>query len=201
MNLSQKELKTIQNADFFSIKKQVFNKILLELNELRDHIKASKTFQSFDFPKEMDIEYGKVSKGENYNGLPWIVLDFPRIFNKNGIFAFRTMFLWGKGFFFTLHLSGKYLKKYKEFVSSKIPLLQQHQVYFYQDATDEWQHEVILPFYQELDQMTIETVNNWLQKQIYCKFARKLELSAFQALPTFGLETFELFFANSLNKN
>ncbi len=193
MNLSEKELTIIQDADFFRVKQQIIQKTLIELNNLRDEVKKTAAFQNFDFPEEMDIEYGKISKGENYNSLPWIVLDFPRRFNKNGVFAFRSMFLWGKGFFFTLHLSGQYLENYKTLILSKVPELKSHQVYFYTDS-DEWQHEVILPFYQQLNQITPDKIQSSLQNQTYCKLARRLELSNIQNLTAFGLETFELFF-------
>ena len=34
----------------------------------------------------------KIAKGENYLGLPYVILDYPRIFGKEDVFAFRTMF-------------------------------------------------------------------------------------------------------------
>jgi hypothetical protein len=37
------------------------------------------------------------------------VLDYPRIFTEEDVFAFRTLFWWGNYLSFTLHLKGKYL--------------------------------------------------------------------------------------------
>jgi len=34
----------------------------------------------------------KISKGENYEGLPWVILDFPRYFDKENVFAIRCFF-------------------------------------------------------------------------------------------------------------
>ncbi|MEJ7912302.1 MAG: hypothetical protein WKF70_04050 [Chitinophagaceae bacterium] len=48
----------------------------------------------------------KISKGENYRGLPYMVLDYPRSFQGNNIMIFRTMFWWGNFFSTTLHVSG-----------------------------------------------------------------------------------------------
>ena len=56
----------------------------------------------------------KISKGENYKGLPWLVLDYPRYFNKEDIFAIRTLFWWGNFFSITLHISGKYKMRYEK---------------------------------------------------------------------------------------
>jgi len=50
----------------------------------------------------------KISRGENYKGLPWVILDYPRVFGKEDIFAIRTMFWWGHAFSMTLHLRGRY---------------------------------------------------------------------------------------------
>ena len=50
----------------------------------------------------------KISKGENYKGLPYVMLDYPRIFGREDVLAIRTMFWWGHAFSVTLHLKGKY---------------------------------------------------------------------------------------------
>ncbi|MGZ8560450.1 MAG: hypothetical protein ACXWV3_02585 [Flavisolibacter sp.] len=53
----------------------------------------------------------KISRGENYLGLPWLILDYPRISGVPGIFFIRTMFWWGRFFSSTLHVSGIYKEK------------------------------------------------------------------------------------------
>ena len=53
----------------------------------------------------------KISRGENYRGLPWVMLDYPRIFGREDVLAIRTMFWWGHAFSVTLHLKGKYLQR------------------------------------------------------------------------------------------
>lgn len=56
----------------------------------------------------------KIFKGENYLSFPYVNMDFPRIFKKENIFAFRTMFWWGHHFSFTIHFSGKYLNMFHQ---------------------------------------------------------------------------------------
>src|SRR4051812_25707955 len=53
----------------------------------------------------------KISKGENYMGLPSLIFDYPRLSSANDLFFIRTMFWWGNFFSSTLHLSGKYKEK------------------------------------------------------------------------------------------
>jgi hypothetical protein len=51
----------------------------------------------------------KISRGENYRGLPWVMLDYPRAFGREDVLAIRTMFWWGHGFNVTLHLKGRWM--------------------------------------------------------------------------------------------
>ncbi len=50
------------------------------------------------FPENTDLYRGKIHRGENYLGLPWLALDFPAYYTKEKICAFRVFFWWGKGF-------------------------------------------------------------------------------------------------------
>jgi len=58
--------------------------------------------------KEPFIISPKISKGEYYMGLPYLILDYPRTSNGADLFFIRTMFWWGNFFSSTLHLSGKF---------------------------------------------------------------------------------------------
>ena len=54
----------------------------------------------------------KISRGENYLGLPYVMLDYPRLFGREDVLAIRTFFWWGHVFSVTLHLKGEYLRRY-----------------------------------------------------------------------------------------
>lgn len=54
----------------------------------------------------------KIARGEKYEGLPWLMLDYPRKFSNGNVFAIRTFFWWGHFFSITLHLSGSYMHAY-----------------------------------------------------------------------------------------
>jgi hypothetical protein len=68
-------------------------------------------FISNAFPQQvkeelLGIVHPKISKGENYKGFPYVIMDYPALFSKDNVFALRTMFWWGNFFSITLHLSG-----------------------------------------------------------------------------------------------
>lgn len=91
----------------------------------------------------------KISRGENYNGLPYVILDYPKHFTKEDIFAIRTMFLWGNDFSITLHLKGRYKVFFERTLFENAVLLKQHGWYM-QVAGDEWQHHYAAATHQPL---------------------------------------------------
>jgi hypothetical protein len=53
----------------------------------------------------------KISKGEKHRELPWVMLDYPRCFDKaSGQLAVRTFFWWGHFFSIQLQASGNFYK-------------------------------------------------------------------------------------------
>ena len=79
----------------------------------------------------------KISKGENYKGFPYVIMDHPAAFKKDNIFAVRTMFWWGNFISITLHLSGEYRELFKEKIFTNIsPDI------FIAAGTDEWHHDL-----------------------------------------------------------
>jgi hypothetical protein len=113
MNFTTTELHTIQNTKFFSIKASVTKKIEHLFADVRDAIKSEIKSNNIIFPPEVDSDNGKIFRGENYLGLPYLVLDYPKHFSKDSVFAFRTMFWWGNFFSFTLHLQGRALEEWR----------------------------------------------------------------------------------------
>lgn len=84
----------------------------------------------------------KISRGEQYKGLPYLMLDYPRIFSKDNVFAIRTMFWWGKYFSVTLHLKGSYAEMFKpamvKLSKERLPTSD----YYVQDSINEWEHDL-----------------------------------------------------------
>lgn len=110
LNLSASELTVLHDQEFFRLKRMCLDKIVTSFGKLElligSHLPEMTGITAMADYKER----GNISKGENYLGLPYVVLDYPAVFGKDGVAAFRTMFWWGNGFSITLHLSGKYLK-------------------------------------------------------------------------------------------
>jgi hypothetical protein len=84
----------------------------------------------------------KISKGEQYKGLPWVMLDYPRVFGKEDVFAIRTMFWWGHCFSVALHLKGEYLRSFLPVILSKREELEAAG-FTPGVAEEEWEHAVM----------------------------------------------------------
>jgi hypothetical protein len=81
----------------------------------------------------------KISKGENYLGLPYVILDHPRYFDGKNVFAIRTMFWWGNFFSMTLHLSGEEKNKFQPKIEKAKSKLSEMNA-FIGTSEDPWQH-------------------------------------------------------------
>jgi len=95
IKFSKKELSLLKDTDFLLTKIKIIEKVNNLFVETKKEVQNSIEKLNFDFPNELDLKKGKISKGEYYKGLPYLVLDFPTHFSEKNIFAYRTMFWWG----------------------------------------------------------------------------------------------------------
>ncbi len=112
IQLSPFEMDLLNNSEWILTKNLIIKKAQRLLEEVQENIWQHAKGSSVNFPSEVIVISPKISKGENYKGLPWLILDYPRYFKKEKVFAIRTMFWWGNFFSTTLHLSGEYKKRY-----------------------------------------------------------------------------------------
>jgi hypothetical protein len=117
----------------------------------------------------------KISRGENYKGLPYVVLDYPRCFGKEDVFAIRTLFWWGKYFSVTLHMKGHYKEVFLTVIRDRIALLAGAGFHICV-SDDEWRHELEEDNYQSLEGMSAETLETIVQSNAFLKFSSKCPL-------------------------
>jgi hypothetical protein len=139
IHLSDFERDLLNNSDWILTKNHIIKKAQQLLAEVQQHVFDYTHFHPHGFPPEVITVSPKISKGENYMGLPWLMLDYPRYFNKENIFAIRTLFWWGNFFSTSLHLSGKYKKQYARSVIQSHQHLAENKFYCCIND-DPWQH-------------------------------------------------------------
>ena len=120
MNFTNKEIDVIYNKEFLITKTIVINKIHDLFEEVRFSLKDTLINSKIKLPSEVDVNIGKIFRGENYQLLPYVNLDFPKLFKGDDIFTYRTLFLWGSFFSSTLQLGGNYFSEHKDIILSNL---------------------------------------------------------------------------------
>jgi hypothetical protein len=168
IQLSEEELKLVQNAQWLLTKNVIIVKVYHLFGDIaawqQQHVSAG------IFPSSP-----KISRGENYKGLPYVMLDHPRLFGKEDVFAVRTMFWWGHYFSVTLHLKGMYQQKYRDLIIANRQLLQQHDFYI-SIGEDEWRHELTEDNYRLLSRLQADELGTRLLATDFCKLSAKISL-------------------------
>jgi hypothetical protein len=169
------EIELLSNAALILTKNALLQKLnhFLEEIQLKQQTIVEKNTSSF--PEEVLKISPKISKGENYKGLPWLVLDHPRHFEQDNIFAIRTMFWWGNFFSITLHLSGRYKKTLQEKIISNYEQLCQQDVYLCISA-NEWEHHFEETNYKKIKKMPITEVEKIIAENKFLKIAVKFSI-------------------------
>jgi len=114
VQLSAEEMRLVRDPAWILTKNSVMGKVVAMFAELSGVIRVGGAHRVAP-PRRAQGSGGKepkISKGENYKGLPWVMLDYPRVFGKEDVYAIRTFFLWGHAFSITLHLKGGYKERF-----------------------------------------------------------------------------------------
>lgn len=107
--LSEAERRLITDAEIILTKNAIIDKVVALFGVLAVNYQAASEHLRQSHRHLFDV-YPKISKGEKHKGLPWVMLDYPRSFDKQqGHFAIRSFFWWGNYFSIRLQLSGAYL--------------------------------------------------------------------------------------------
>lgn len=105
----------------------------------------------------------KVNRGEHYKGLPYLVMDYPRIFSKANVFAFRSLFWWGNFISCTLHLKGEFQTDFKTEVFGILERLKGSESHpaFVSFRGNEWNHNLQTEDYQKVKHFDAESLENY----------------------------------------
>lgn len=134
VKLSKEESELVCNADFILTKNRIIQKVYGLFGELSEEYKRYDS----SFTTEVLSVPPKISRGENYLGLPWVMLDYPRKFSNTDTFAIRSFFWWGKYFSITLQLQGTYKHLFEQKIFHS---LHQHSPgWMVCIADDPWEH-------------------------------------------------------------
>ena len=176
VQFSDAEIDLMSNSEIILTKNKVVQKVKTLLEELQNRMSDHNKNRAELFAKEAFSISAKISKGENYLGLPYLILDYPRFFNQQDICAIRTMFWWGHFFSTTLHLSGPTKIQYTPKIVASFDLLAKNR-YSLGINTDPWLHHFVSDNYSEIAIMDKELFEGKCNGAQHLKIATKVSLN------------------------
>lgn len=194
MNLSDKEIMMMEDTDFLISKVNIIAEIEELLAKTKDRLIEVIKKENVSFLTESKYNKGKISKGENYRNLPFVILDYPSVFESNNIFAYRTMFWWGNNFSCTFQLQGEYLELHRSKLLSNFDLLL-HQNMYICVAETPWEYHYGKDNYIQLSNDHKELIAN----ASFIKLSKKIPLEQIESLPQIS-SSFFLSLLNVLNE-
>jgi hypothetical protein len=187
MSLTKSELDILEDAEFLLAKARLISKVQELLAKVRREINERIKSSAFSFPSDINLKSGKISRGENYKNLPYLVLDHPSLFRTEDIFSFRTMFWWGNFFSATLHLEGQSLEKYRVAIANNIMRLDGEQIYV-AIGDSPWHYH-----YEESNYIPLSKMDkNFIEDCRFLKLSKKTELKNWENIPHFSADFLEL---------
>lgn len=173
------------NAEVMLAKNRILQKVIGSFATLSEEYVV---IASSSLPSILNTKSPKISRGEQYLLLPYVMLDYPRIFGKADICAVRTFFWWGHHFSIHLHLSGMYKTQYQSKVEIAINdgLLQD---WFWCINQNEWHHHFEEDNYVPIKKMFDQ---QYEERADFLKIAKKIPLHEWNSSAKTLIESFRL---------
>jgi hypothetical protein len=179
IRLSALEMELVQNSNWILTKRAIIEKVYELFGQLANEYTSAVTAHKSFFPAGVIAVAPKISKGENYHGLPYVMLDYPRYFDKENVFAIRTFFWWGNFFSSTLHLKGKYKTAFEKNIVANYDLLIKHN-YSLCISNDEWDFRFTENNYQPVASLNKNDREKIIVTSEFIKLSAKMPLSQWE---------------------
>jgi hypothetical protein len=176
IQLSSAEKELMMNAEVILTKNMVLQKIRSLLNAVQEKQRGFSAIHATN-NSEIFLISPKISRGEYYLGLPYIILDYPRMASANNFFFIRTMFWWGHYFSSTLHLSGTYKSAFRDKISASHSSLQHHYIGV---NSDQWVHHFEEDNYKKVSSINEEDFRRRCADFEHIKIAAKWPLEKWE---------------------
>jgi hypothetical protein len=179
--LSDDEQQLVSNTGWILTKRKILDKVCDLLGQVSEYQKAVIENERNWLPDVAILSTPKIAKGENYLQLPYMLLDYPRCFHHENIFAVRTMFWWGNFFSITLHLAGIYKTMFQQKITDNIEKVKQD--IFIGIHENQWQHHFEADNYLDIHLLSKEELEKRILEKPFIKLAIKFPLQPWDTIP------------------
>lgn len=188
VRLSKEEMELVTQSNWILTKNQILKKGQQLLGNVQIRLQQLLPEHSW-LPEEIINSSPKISRGENYNGLPWLILDYPRYFNKEDVFAIRNFFWWGNFFSSTIHLAGTYKIRHENKIIDAFKLFKENDFYFCINE-DQWEHQFEKENYEPVSAFNLSSFEKMIREKSFIKLAKKVPLEEWNDVEKKMVETF-----------
>ncbi len=177
VTLSIAERRLVTDANIILTKNSIIEKVYLLFGQLAVQYQQQSRHLAAAFPGIFGL-HPKISRGEKYRDLPWVMLDYPRCFDKQkGQLAIRSFFWWGNYFSIQLQVSGIYKKKFLDVLPGWQPIPGTWLGGF---TTDAWDYELPNPHWKSLFNDAGETNESASDEDHILKLAKKIPIDEWE---------------------
>lgn len=189
IQLSYLEKELVQNSDWILTKRSIITKVAALFGDLSETY--TEIINGSLLPAEIKSIAPKISRGENYHGLPYVVLDYPRVFDKQNIFAIRTLFWWGNFFSISFQMKGKYRK---QFINAILSHYQQVASAGYSVciSNDEWDFRFTETNFKPVNELSFGQWESIMSSNTFSKISVKVPLAHWEKIPDELINFFKL---------
>jgi len=173
--LSEDELQLVQNSGWILTKNAIIEKVYTMFGNVAHKLQNRVSEIQHALPEVCVANNPKISKGEKYEELPYVMLDYPRFFTRDEIVAVRNFFWWGNYFSTTLHVRGQCRHTLAESILDKFEYLAARDMYLSTEG-NEWVHNIDNINYSMLSEYSKTTLSDVLEKSNFIKLAVKFPL-------------------------
>jgi hypothetical protein len=186
IRLSPAEFELFSDAQVILTKNSIIQKTVGLLSEVQEVLlQSAPSFIQTASPSP------KISKGENYKGLPYVILDYPRVANGHDLFFVRSMFWWGQFFSSTLQVSGTYRQQFEKKIAGGYEELKNRN-YFAGVNTDPWVHHFEEDNYRKISSLSEEAFAVVLEESQHIKIAASWPLQEWDTAANKLVESWNL---------
>ena len=183
---SADEMGLMKDSAWILTKNAVISKWYQAMGHLAGRMKAA--LINRQLPEALIRSNAKISRGENYLSLPYVMMDCPKIFGRDHVLAIRTFFWWGRFCSITLHAKGIYKPLVIRNLSATTCLRQSR--FCYAIAGDEWNHDVMSDDYTPLPKLFSAAFLTDLRGSPFIKLSSKLDFEQWNIMEE---QLYELF--------
>lgn len=116
LSLTDEEAALVADAQFFRKKERISAKVRAQLDATYAGLMEELGHASLVVPPGCNLRAHQFVKGEQLESFPYQYLDYPKYFDGQNKFTFRTLFWWGHHLACALILEGDGLKQYKKHI-------------------------------------------------------------------------------------